>query len=409
MTVISGHTSPAFRRVGDIFQRQLAKTPGGGAVSVYHRGEKVVDLWGGVRDRAGNAWQADTLAVSFSTSKGVTATLAHQLAADGLLDYDAPVAHYWPEFAANNKGDISVRDLLTHRAGLYGMRDLGLTFDDLSNWRKVTEALAAAPANRSRAPASLYHALTWGWLVGEVIQRITDTPISELVQTRLAQPLHLDGLYIGTPDSEHHRVAELLMGRDPNAPPAPDTPRRRMRRRFRRGLRRSYIGLSKAGLLPDLSAFEDSVSVSGFHPQMMTQPNVLRAAIPSAGGVFTARALARLYAALACGGELDGQRIMDAAHVELLSEQQVFSLDRALYAPMRWRLGYHQPFVLRGRRPPRAFGHFGYGGSGAWADPDHQLSVGLTVNAGTGTPWGDMRILRVGAEALRCAERTQDA
>ena len=405
MAVISGNTSPAFASVGEALRKQLARTPGGGALCVYHRGEKVVDLWGGVRDRAGNAWQADTLAVSFSTSKGVTATLAHQLAAEGLLDYDAPVADYWPEFAANGKGEISIRELLTHRAGLYGMRDLGLEFDDLSNWTKVTSALAAAPANRSQAPASLYHALTWGWLVGEVIQRISNTPISELVQTRLAHPLHLDGLYIGTPDSEHHRVAELLMGRDPNAPAPVDTPRRRARRRLRRGLLRGYRGLSQVGLLPDLSAFEDSVSVPGFHPQKMTQPHVLRAAIPSAGGVFSARALARLYGALACGGALDGQRIMDAAHVELLSEQQVFSLDRALYAPMRWRLGYHQPFVLRRRRPPRAFGHFGYGGSGAWADPDHQLAVALTVNAGTGTPWGDMRILKVGAEALRCAEK----
>lgn len=405
MTVISGETSDAFSTVGRVFRRQLSRTPGGGAVCVYHRGRKVVDLWGGVRDRAGNAWQADTLAVSFSTSKGVTATLAHQLAARGLLDYDAPVARYWPEFAANGKAEITVRELMTHRAGLFSMRELGLDFDDLCDWQKVTEALAAAPANRDHAPASLYHALTWGWLAGEVIQRVAGASISDLVQTELAQPLHLDGLYIGTPDSEHHRVAELLMGRDPNAPPPADTPRRRARRRVRRALWRGYSGLSRAGLAPDLSAFQDSVSVPGFHPQKMTQPHVLRAAIPSAGGVFTARALARLYGALALGGELDGTRIMDADHAAILGEQEVFSLDRALYAPMRWRLGYHQPFVWRSRRPPRAFGHFGYGGSGAWADPDHQLAVALTVNAGTGTPWGDMRILKVGAEALRCAEK----
>ena len=106
---------------------------------------------------------------------------------------------------------------------------------------------------------------------------------------------------------------------------------------------------------------------------------------------------------MANGGELDGQRILSSEHIELISEQQVHSLDRSLYTPMRWRMGYHQPFVFGLRRPRRAFGHFGFGGSGAWADPELNLSVALTVNAGTGTPWGDMRILRLGAAALKAA------
>ncbi len=405
MSITSGQVEPGFEKVAKVFHKQIEKTPGGAAVSVYHRGRKVVDIWGGARDRQGNPWQQDTLSVSFSTTKGVAATLLHQLVEEGRVDYDAPVAEYWPEFAANGKGDILVRDLLTHRAGLHSIRALGLEFSDLTDWERVTATLAAAPADRSASPYSLYHALTWGWLVGEVIQRAGNASITELTQSRLAEPLHLDGLFIGTPDSEHHRVAELIMGRDPEAPPPPDTAGRRMRRRARRGFWRSLSRMAELGLAPDFSSFADSVTVQGFHPRLLTTPEFLRAAIPAAGGVFTARSLARLYGALACGGEIDGVRILGERMIPRISKQQVETLDRSLYAPMRWRLGYHQPYVLRRRRPRQAFGHFGYGGSGAWADPARQLAVALTVNAGSGTPWGDLRIARIGAAALESAER----
>lgn len=405
MTGRDGFVAPGFEKVERIFRRQLEKTPGGGAACVYHRGKPVVDIWGGVRDDAGNPWREDTLAVSFSTTKGVTATLLHQLVEQGRLHYDDTVARHWPEFAANGKDHITVRDLLTHRAGLFNIRDLGLEFDDLCDWNRVTAALAAAPTNLSHLPSSVYHALTYGWLVGEVIQRVTGESITARVQNALAKPLGLDGLFIGVPDAEHHRVADLLMGRDPDLPRPPDTPRRKFRRRMRRGMNKTWEQLAEVGLVPDFSAFMESVAVKGWHPRKLTRPEFLRAAMPAVNGVFTARSLARMYGALACGGELDGVRIMQPETIDEMSEQQVFHLDRSLYAPMRWRLGYHQPFVLRRRRPRHAFGHFGYGGSGAWADPKRELAVAITVNAGTGTPWGDMRILRVGAAALACAEK----
>jgi CubicO group peptidase (beta-lactamase class C family) len=405
MATTASSTAPGFEKVEEVFRRQLEKAPGGGAVCVYHRGKPVVDCWGGVMDDAGSPWQQDTLAVSFSTTKGVTATLLHQLVEAGKLNYDDPVVRYWPEFGAHGKDKITVRDLLTHRAGLYSMRQLGLRFQDLTDWNKVTAALAEAPADLSHQPASVYHALTYGWLVGEVIQRVSGQSITDLTQQMLAGPLNLDGLYIGVPDSEHHRVAELLMGRHPDAPRPPDTAKRRLRRSLRRGVNKSWARLAEAGVLPDFSAFIDSVSVPDFHPRLLTTPAFLRAAMPAVNGVFTARSLARLYGALAHGGELDGSRILKEETIATMSERQVFHLDRSLYAPMRWRLGYHQPFVLRHRRPRKAFGHFGYGGSGAWADPGRDLAVAITVNAGTGTPWGDMRILKVGAAALRCAEK----
>lgn len=401
--LIDGQANSRFARVADVFRKQLSRAPGGGALTIYHQGEKVVDLWGGVRDRHGNVWQQDTLAVSFSTTKGVTATLLHQLAEQDLVHYDAPVARYWPEFATNGKQDISIRDLLTHRAGLYSTRQLNLTFDDLCHWDRVCDALAQAPADNSLAPYSVYHALTFGWLVGEVIQRVTGQRIAELVQENLAQPLGLDDLYIGVPDSEHHRVAELLMGRPLEAPLPPVTPTRQLKRRLRRGLGQSWQALASRGMAPDFTPFRDAVWIPGFHPRKLTTAPALRAAMPSVNGVFTARALARLYAALANDGALDGQRILAPGMLPVISKVEVSELDRALFTPMRWRLGYHQPFVLRRRRPRQAFGHFGYGGSGAWADPARNLSVALTVNAGTGTPWGDLRILRVGAAALKCA------
>ncbi|MCH8541941.1 MAG: beta-lactamase family protein [Alcanivorax sp.] len=400
---MKGTATPAFRAVENVFREQLRRTPGGGAVCVYHHGEKVVDLWGGVRDDAGSAWAEDTLAVSFSTTKGVTATLLHQLVAEGKLDYDDPVAQHWPEFAANGKADITVRDLLTHRAGLYGMRNLNLRFEDLCDWDTVCNALAAAPGDRSKAPHSVYHALTYGWLVGEVIRRVSGESITTLTQRRLAEPLGLDGLYIGVPEQAHHRVAMLLMGRPEGAPRRAPSLGSRLRKQFGSGLRSSLSALQQRGLAPDFSPFEDAVTVRGFQPRKLVTPIALSAAMPAVNGTFTARSLARMYAALANGGELDGVRILPPEMLPLISAQQVFTLDRALFSPMRWRLGYHQPYVLARRRPRQAFGHFGFGGSGAWADPARNLSVALTVNAGSGTPWGDMRILKLGAAALRSA------
>jgi CubicO group peptidase (beta-lactamase class C family) len=406
--LVTGGVQPGFEKVAQLFQQELARNPGGGAVCVYHQGKPVVDLWGGVRDRAGTPWAQDTLSVSFSTSKGVAATLLHQLVAAGDVQYDKPVRHYWPEFAARGKGNITVEDLLTHRAGMHNIRDLGLHFDDLHDWDTVTRKLAGAPAE-PRDNHSIYHALTFGWLVGEIIRRVTGEPFAERVQSALATPLNADGLFIGVPSAEHHRVADLLMGRAPDAPRRKPGAGKRAQKALQRELFRNISRLARVGLAPDFSAFEKSVAVPGFNAARLTEPRQLSAAMPAFNGAFTARSLARLYAALANDGELDGQRILAPGIAASLGEQKVSTLDRSLYTPMRWRLGYHQPFVLRRRRPRQAFGHFGFGGSGAWADPARKLSVALTVNAGTGTPWGDMRILRIGAAALDAAEKQRPA
>lgn len=401
MQSTSSIIDPRFRKVADTFYAQMKRFRGGGAVCIYHHGVPVIDLWTGARNWQGDPWQQDTLSVSFSTTKGVVSTLLHQQAALGLLDYDDPVAKYWPEFAAQGKEQITVRDLLTHRAGMYRMDNLNLEFDQVTDWDTVCAALAAAPADISAAPYSVYHALTYGWLVGEVARRVSGKSISDMVQEDLGAPLGLDGLFVGTPDSEHHRVADLIMGKKPGSPPSVQTLSKSIKQKISHGTQATLGAMMQVGVIPDISRFDKAVAIKRFHVQKLTTAAALRSAMPGFNGVFTARSLARLYAALANNGELDGTRILPSATVHAMSQQQVFTLDRALYTPMRWRMGYHQPFVLA-RRPKQGFGHFGYGGSGAWADPERGLSVALTVNAGAGTPWGDARILKIGAAALKC-------
>src|SRR5262249_42411849 len=172
--------------LGDVFRFQLQQARGGGAaLCAYHRGEPVVDLWGGVRDERGRPWQKDTLALCYSTTKGVAATLLHVLADRGLLDYSAPVARYWPEFAAAGKAQITVRQVLCHEAGLYRIRDLVDHARRLLDWDYMVERLAAAPPCHAPGAAHGYHGLTFGFLVGELIQRVTGARFRDVLAEEL--------------------------------------------------------------------------------------------------------------------------------------------------------------------------------------------------------------------------------
>ncbi len=186
---ISGVAEAPFWPVVHAFERQLDSTGGGAAVCVYHEGRKVVDLWGGVRDEAGQPWCQDTMAMSFSTSKGITSTLIHILVDRGLIRYDDPVAHYWPEFAQGGKGTISVRDVMTHRAGLSRVRPLLDHGERILDWDHMVNAMELAEARPT--VRSAYHALTYGWLTGELIQRITGSSLETVIHEELAAPLGL--------------------------------------------------------------------------------------------------------------------------------------------------------------------------------------------------------------------------
>lgn len=408
MERVEGTAEKGYGRVAKVLAEQLEQTHGGAAVCVYHNGRKVVDVWGGKRDRAGRPWEQDTLSISFSTTKGVTATLLHMMVDRGLLHYDDPVAKHWPEFAEGGKDEITVRHLLTHTANLYDVRNLIEHADQMSDWDEMTRLLAQCTPPRGPTKSSTYHAMTYGWLVGEVIRRVAGDgrSFAQIVQDELAQPLALDGLFVGVPDEHHHRVAELLMGGDPfGQKKSGDT--KKKAGRAQKMMKRAQQGLKLAervGIKYDTRSFADAMMAPGFNPRSLNKPESMRASMPAVNGTFTARSLAKMYAALAQGGQIDGVRIVSDETLQEATRHHIKSVDRVIPVPMNWRLGYHQPFVLA-RRPPRSFGHFGFGGSGGWACPERNLAVAFTCNSGTGSPWGDLRIMQLGRAALKAADR----
>src|SRR3954466_2151431 len=206
--VVAGETAPGFEPVRRAFERIVGSRSGGGALTVRVRGETVVDLMTGYADRAQTRpWTPETLAISFSTTKGVASTVIHRLADRGELAYDEPVASYWPEFGAGGKERVTVRDLLTHRAGLSSVRAVAARAEDLLDHIALEEKLAARTV---RAPTgrSAYHAITYGWLVAGLARRITGRGLAELARIEGAEPLGIAGLHIGVPEDAREFVAE---------------------------------------------------------------------------------------------------------------------------------------------------------------------------------------------------------
>ena len=402
---LDGTVHPDFTPVADSLRGQLRSHKGGAAVCVYHQGECVVDLWGGDRDRAGRAWRRETMAPSFSTTKGVASTLVHVMVDRGLLDYEDRVARFWPEFAQAGKGEITVRHVLAHQSGLYHIRQMIDHADRMLDWEHMVRAIERAEPAHAPGRRTGYHGLTYGFLVGEILQRVTGTPFPQLVRDTLARPLGLDGLFVGTPESELGRAAELIW------PQRNELLARLPLGAIGHGLARgaelasaAFGGvLRRAGFDIDLVSIFDALAPRGISSFDFGSPESLRVAIPAGNGLFTARSLARMYAALANGGEIDGVRLLSRATLERASEEQTEGPGRSVLPfDMRWRLGYHGVFTMRGA-VSGAFGHFGFGGSGAWADPTRNLAVGLIVNAGLGTPFGDTRIARLSGAVIRSA------
>jgi len=403
---LDGYVHPDFVEVADLLRRQIASSRGGAALCVYHRGERVVDLWGGVRDAEGTRWDRDTLAPSFSTTKGVAATALHILVDRGALDYDDRVADHWPEFAQEGKDGITVRHVLTHQAGLYHIRKMIDRADRMLDWEYVVRAIEQARPVHEPGQRTAYHGLTFGYLVGELIQRVSGRSFSQVVQDEIADPLGTDGLYIGAPTSVLDRAASLL-----GAEPRWLSPRALAFSGAWLDLGvTAMIGsalrpfLNPVGLAVDVQSILDALAPAGIDTFDFGAHATLQATIPAANGLFTARALAKMYAALANGGEIDGGRLVARRTIERATERQAATAELAVIPfNMHWRLGYHGVFTTRGI-PRNAFGHFGYGGSGAWADPKRRLAMALTVNSGQGTPFGDLRILRLSGAVLGSAD-----
>ncbi len=331
----------------------------GAAVCVTVDGRPVVDLWAGHADPArSRPWGRDTIVHVYSATKGMTALCAHRLVERGALDLDAPVARYWPEFAAAGKDAVPVRWLLSHRSGLPALRTL-LAPETLYDWDGTCAALAAEPP--VLAPGTFaYHPMTFGWLVGELVRRVDGRSLGTFFREEIAQPLDVD-FHIGLRPDEEARAADITA-----LEPPPE-------------LAASFAD-APAGEMPLLALAFVNPMGNGDHNSTAHR----RAEIPAMNGHGSARGLARVYGALACGGTVDGVRVLAAASVERARTEDVAAVDPLMGVSMRLGLGYwlSQPAApgLAFGPNPRAFGHPGAGGALGFADPEARIGFGYVTN-----------------------------
>jgi CubicO group peptidase (beta-lactamase class C family) len=356
---VRGFVAPGFEAVRDEFARNFAERGDvGAACCVYHRGRPVVDVHAGLAaPSSARPWREDTLQLVFSSTKGVTATCILMLVERGLLDLDAPVARYWPEFAAAGKESIPVRWLMSHRAGLAAI-DGAFTLDDALAWDPVVSALAAQAPLWEPGTKHGYHLRSYGWLLGELVRRVDGRTIGRFLADEVAAPLGLD-LWIGLPASEEARVSEIVPP-EPTAGP--------MREVFER--------LFAPDTIPGRALTGPS---DLFHYDAMWNRRELHAAeLPSSNGIASARALARLYAALVA--PVDGVRLLRPEMVARACEAQSDGPDAVLFLPTRFGLGFMLPPALAPSAPATAFGHPGAGGSLGFADAEAGVGFGYVMN-----------------------------
>ncbi|MFC8362121.1 serine hydrolase domain-containing protein [Streptomyces griseorubiginosus] len=359
--VVHGHCDERFAAVRAAFEENFRdRAELGAAVSVSVGGETVVDLWGGWADAARTRpWERDTLVNVWSTTKGPTALCAHVLADRGLLDLDAPVAVYWPEFAAAGKEKVLVRHLLSHRAGLSGLREPH-SLTELCDWELTTRRLAATAPWWEPGTVSGYHAFTYGFLVGEVVRRVSGLLPGAFLEREVTGPLGID-FTIGLPEKEAGRAAELVH------PPVVSS---------------SEQAAVFAQLAPAaIAALTNPVAGAA----EANTPEWRAAEIPAANGHGTARAVAALYGIFAGRGTWDGHRVLSPEAAERVREGQGSCRDLVLGAGLGndtelglglWLSGAEGSYGPN----PRAFGHDGFGGSCGLADPEAGVSLGYVMN-----------------------------
>ncbi|MEU4569820.1 serine hydrolase domain-containing protein [Micromonospora sp. NPDC023956] len=391
MSVVSGTVAAGYEPVREAFLANFdTRAEIGAAVSVYRHGREVVRLWGGIADpTTGRAWREDTLQVVYSTTKSVPAACAHLLAQRGQLDLDAPVAGYWPEFAAAGKGSIPVRWLLTHQAGL-PVLDRPVPLAEALTWEPVVAALAAQAPAWQPGTAHGYHGLTYGWLVGEVVRRVSGRSLGTYVADEIAKPLGLD-LWVGLPAAEAHRVARTV--EQPAAPPptAEAVP--------------EALRAALAAYTDPTSLVVRSTMVTD-PPLDLADPRTWAAEIPAVNGICTASSLARFYASLI--GDVDGIRTLDATTLAAATREQASGIDRVLMTPTRLALGFGLPLPDQPWWSPTAFGFAGYGGSLGYADPASGIAFGYVMNGLRVTADPDPRTTSL-VEAVRTALARQPA
>jgi CubicO group peptidase (beta-lactamase class C family) len=380
---IGGTVAPGFERVAEAFERNFADgLEVGAACAVRVGGEQVVDLWGGIADPAtGRPYDGDTLQLVFSSTKGIVAVAAHVLAQQGLLDLDAPVSAYWPEFAANGKGDITVRAVLAHRSGVVGI-DRVLSVEEFCAWDPFIEALAAAEPLWAPGEGHGYHALTFGHLIGEVIRRVTGTDVGSYVRDHVAAPVGAD-FHIGVAEDDLARVAPLLdfpvgaLGNDPNP---------------------VIVALLTPGT-PTNRAF----MIAPVFPTTFNQPELLRAQVPSANGCTSARSLARIYGGLV--SPIDGVRLLSPKQVDEARTVHSEGDDLILVGgPNRIGAGFFLPDPESPMLGDGSFGHAGLGGSFGCASPEREIGFGYVMNQMSAQVKGDPRTRALMDAVLACTD-----
>jgi CubicO group peptidase (beta-lactamase class C family) len=366
-TTACGFVASGYEQVADEFQKAFVGNPTmGAALAIRVDGTPVVDLWGGVADaRTQRPWQENTASVVFSCTKGLSAILAARLVQDGHLDYQAPVARYWPEFAAMGKEATTITDLLAHRAGLSAPR-VDLTVDDVVDWQRMALVLQGQRPLWEPGTAHGYHAITHGWLIGQVIRTVTGASVGEYFHELIAGPLNADA-WIGLPEEERDRIAHQTVGQtladlvaDQSAArdlTGPDWLDRAM----------TLGGAFSATLVGENSGFNDY--------------RLQAAQIPGAGGVATARALAAIWSATVT--ETDGVQLLSRATTDAATHVQsegtpVFATEDGPFA--RWGMGFQLDSGARRYLTPQGFGHDGAGGQVAFAEPDLKVGFAFTTN-----------------------------
>jgi CubicO group peptidase (beta-lactamase class C family) len=317
--------------------------------AVWHRGKLVVDAWAGVADPStGREVDGETLFPVFSVTKGIAATVVHRLAERGLLDYEMKIADAWPGFGCRGKEAITLHHAMEHTAGIPALPP-GLGFRELCDWKAMCRALEGLEPRWAPGQHVCYHALNYGWLIGEVACRVTGRTFPQLVREEVSGPLGTDSLFIGMPDEAEARVAPL-----------------------------EFVGKE----LPDPKAEEPNAVPAWIWPlsAIMNRPDVRRACIPGANGVVSARALAKHYAALLPGGA-DGVELLPPSRVRAATLWRIPPDGPGTVKEHRFANGY----MVGGSNPlygtrPTAFGHGGYGGAIGFADPEHAFALGITKN-----------------------------
>lgn len=350
---VSGRCDARFSAVAGVLAGQLERGEHhGAAVAVRHQGHPVVDIWGG-------SFTEDTLVVSFSTTKGVVATAAHMALERAGVGLDTSVAAVWPEFAQAGKAGVTIGQALCHEAGIPQIRTEVDDVWDLAGWDAMVAMVEGLAPLWTPGSANGYHAVTWGWLAGELVARLSGRTLARFLAEELSGPLGLDGCLVGTPPDEEHRLAPVFL-----SPAYREMP-------------------PLEHLLPPDSIPLRALSPRGDIVEYVNSEAGRRSCVPAITGAFTARSLATVYAALERGGALGGVRLLGRDALTAAVAVQNTRADLVLFVPVGWRLGFMTMGSVSGLAvgdTAGAWGHAGLGGSMAMADPASGLAVAVTLD-----------------------------